>query len=55
MKRAKYRGIPCYYDKFTNELETDNWIYDKLIDLNIWFDFEILQLEELPIWVEQDD
>lgn len=49
MKKAKYRGIPCRFDPVTNELEVSNWFFDFLVDINIWWDFDVLGLEELPI------
>ena len=55
MKKAYYRRIPCYFNGQTNELVGRNRFYDILIDINIWFDFEILQLDELPIWIEDDE
>lgn len=54
-KRAHYREIPCFFNPQTNDIEGRNWFYDKLIEINIWFDFNILWLEELPIWVETDE
>ena len=53
MKKAYYRKIPCYYNPDTHELQGRNWFFDMLIDINIFIDFEILDLEELPIWVEE--
>jgi len=54
-RNAKYRGIPCWFDESTNEIKGKNWLFDKLIEVNVWFDFEVLQIEELPIWVDIDD
>jgi hypothetical protein len=55
IRKAYYRRIPCYFDVLTNELKGRNKFYDILVELNIWFDLTILQLEELPIWIEIDD
>lgn len=52
MKNAKYRWIPCWFDEETHEIMGKNWYYDVLIELNIWFDFSVLKLDELPIWIE---
>lgn len=50
---AYYRSIPAYFNEDTCEIIGRNWFYDKLIALNIWWDFEILQIEELPILLEK--
>lgn len=55
MKKAYYRWIPCYFDPKTNELIGRNWFYDILVDIDMWFDFEVLGIEELPIWIEDED
>lgn len=54
MKKAHYRWIPCYFNPFNNELIGRNWFYDILVSINIWIDFEILGIDELPIWVDTD-
>jgi len=53
MKKAYYRGIPCYYNPLTGDLEGRNWFWDKLVDINLYIDFEILGLEELPIYIKE--
>jgi len=55
MKKAYYRRIPCYFDIDTHELVGRNWFYDLLVGINIWIDFEILKIEEIPIWIEEDN
>lgn len=54
MKKAKYRSIPCYYNPDTAEIKGRNMLYDLLIEINVYWDFYILGLEELPIWIEED-
>lgn len=54
-KKAYYRGIPCYFDPETNTLEGRNRFYNWLVGINIYIDFEILELEELPIYIENDE
>lgn len=54
-KKARYRAIPCFYDDVTDELIGRNWLYDILVSLNVWFDFEALKTEDLPLWVEADE
>ncbi len=54
-RKARYRAIPCWFDTTTDELTGRNWFYDILVDINIWFDLNILELDELPIWVEVDE
>jgi len=61
---AYYRSIPCYGKQMANELvegynEIDligqNKLYDILLDLNLWWDIQVLKLEVLPIWMEVDE
>lgn len=52
-KLAYYRGIPAYYDVNTDVIKGRNWLYDKLIELNLWWDSEILEVDELPILIEK--
>lgn len=54
-KKAKYRGIPCYYNEETEELGGRNWFYDILVSINIFLDYEIFLLDELPIWIDVDE
>jgi hypothetical protein len=54
MKKAKYRGIPCYFNIFTCEIEGRNWFYDLLLDLNIWIDVNIVGVEGFPIIIEEE-
>jgi hypothetical protein len=54
-KRAKYRGIPCWYNEQTDELRTNNWLYGVLVNINLWVDFQLLGLEKLPIWIIEDE
>ena len=53
-KLAYYRKIPIYYNTQTDELIGRNWFYDKLAYINILIDFYILNLEEIPILIEED-
>jgi hypothetical protein len=52
--KARYRSIPCFFDPQNNELQGRNWFYDILVDINIWVDFRLLGLEELPIEIEEN-
>ncbi len=54
-KKAYYRKIPAYFNEETYELIGRNWFYDLLIDWNVWFDFVILELDGLPIFIEKED
>jgi hypothetical protein len=54
MKKAYYRGIPCYFDLDTSELVGRNWFYDILVDINIWIDLYIVDVEFFPIEIEDD-
>jgi len=55
MKKARYRGIPCLFNPETNEIEGTNWLTSLLIDINVWFDIEIIGVEEFPIYIEDDE
>lgn len=55
IKKGHYRGVPIFMDLTTGEVEGRNWFYDILVDINLFIDTEVLQLEELPIWMEVDD
>ena len=48
-KNATYRGIPCWFDERVNEIKGKTVLFDVLIDLNIWVDFNLLGVDELPI------
>jgi hypothetical protein len=52
---AYYRRIPAYYNPETHEIEGRNWFYSKLIDLNVWIDFNVIMVDYLPIYVETDE
>lgn len=52
---ASYRKIPAYFNLETNEIRGRNLFYDILIDINVWFDVEILGIEEFPILIEKDE
>lgn len=55
MKKAYYRKIPAYFNVETGELRGRNMLYSFLININLWFDVQILGVEEFPILVEKDD
>lgn len=54
MKKARYRGIPCFFNPDTYEIMGRTWFYDKLINLLMWIDIEILGVEEFKIWMEDE-
>lgn len=54
MKKAYYRNIPAYFNPANNELCGRNWFYDKLIDINIFFDVHIVRVTEFPILIEEE-
>ena len=54
MKKAHYRNIPVYFNPETNEVKGRNGFYDIIVDINIFIDFYILLLEELPIWIDEE-
>lgn len=53
-RNARYRGIPCWYNPFNNELVGKTWLYDKLLQLAVWFDVYVTEVEEFKVWVEVD-
>lgn len=59
MKRARYHSIPIWFDEQTGEMKPRSvfflqymW-YDLLIDINVWLDVHVFQVEEFPIWMEE--
>lgn len=52
MKNATYRGIPCWYNPVNDQLKGKNKFYELLIRLNIWFDCNIFDVDEFPLWIE---
>lgn len=58
-KKGHYRRIPIIITDILDdggmEFQGKNWFYNILVDLNIWWDFFVLELEELPIYVEIDE
>lgn len=55
MKKATYRSIPCYFDRHTNLLIGRNWFYDLLVRINIWLDYNVLGIEDLPVYIQEDE
>lgn len=43
---AELYGFRCYFNIDTNEVEGTNWFNDKMIELFIWLDVEVLQFNE---------
>ena len=54
IRNARYRGIPCWFDLETEELIGKNWFYDFLVDINVWLDINVFDVEEFPIWIEEE-
>lgn len=52
-KLAFYRKIPAYYNESTHEIIGRNWIFDKLIAINVFVDFKLIGIEYLPILVKE--
>lgn len=55
MKKARYRKIPIYFNPDTGEIKGRNKFYDILVDINIWIDIKIVNIEYFPIWIEEDE
>lgn len=54
-RNARYRFIPCWWNPATDEITGKNWFYDFLIDVMLWIDINIVQVDEFPLWVEEID
>lgn len=54
-KKAYYRKIPAYYDVMTNEVVGRIPIYDIAIEIMIWIDTYIIEVDEYPIYIEDND
>ena len=55
LKNARYRGIPCYWNPINDEIVGKNWLYDLLIDIALWVDINVINVDEFPLWVEVDE
>lgn len=55
IKKGHYHNIPIFIDLSTGEIEGRNTLYDIAVDIMIFVDTEILQVEEFAIWIEEDD
>jgi len=53
MKRARYKGIPCYFDKANQVLEHKNVFYGLIISVLIFFDKWILIRDNAGIYIEE--
>jgi len=55
MKNGHYRWLPIWYDEETEEIMGRNPISDIVLDILVWFDIEILEIEEIPIWIDVEE
>lgn len=55
MKKAFYRGIPCYFDIMTSEIKGRDFITDVLLQIMIWMDVNVFQVDGFPIEIEDED
>ena len=55
MKNAYYRKIPCYFDDKTSELIGRNVYWELLLQMTLWFDVQIINIEEFPIYIEEEN
>lgn len=53
-RKAFYRGIPCYYNPCNDMLWGRNWLYEILLNVTIWIDINVVNIDEFPIWIEED-
>lgn len=54
-KNAYYRETPAFYNLKTDDLIGRNWFWDIVIDVEIWIDINIFNIEYFPIWVDTKD
>lgn len=54
-KLATYRGVPSYFNLETNDIEGRNWVCDRLILMNLWFDRHIVGVSGIPIMIIDDE
>ncbi len=55
LTKVYYKSIPCWYDKKTGELFGKNLFYDILLDIVLWFDINIIEIEDFTIWEEYSE
>jgi hypothetical protein len=53
-QKARYRRIPCFFNKDTNELIGRNFLYNILMNIVLWFDINIIYVENFNIMLEFD-
>lgn len=54
MLKARYRGIPVYYNPNTYEIIGRNIICDFFVFINIYIDKVLLKLSVLPVEIEEE-
>lgn len=57
-KEGKYHGIPVYAKMdgdYGVEIEGRNWLYSKLVDLNVWLDIHFFQVDAFEVWIKEDN
>lgn len=55
MKKGFYRGIPVWVNvenSYSAEIRGRNWFYDKLVNIMVWIDVEIIMVDGFDIWIE---
>ena len=53
MQEARYHKVPCYFNRYTNEIEGKNWFYEILVRFWIWFDLNIALIDEFEIKIKE--
>lgn len=54
MKKAYYRRIPCFFNAETGDIKGRNFFYDALLDIIIWLDVHVFQVEGFPVFEEEE-
>ena len=51
--KARYAGIPIFYNSYTQEIEGRNQFYEFLVDIIIWIDVNIFGFQGFKIDIEE--
>lgn len=54
MKKATYRSIPCFFNTETGDIKGQNKFYDLMLDIMIWLDVNVFEVDGFPVFVEKE-
>lgn len=55
MKKARYFGIPCYFNPETTDLRGRNKFYSFLLEIALWVDINIIGVEGFVIHIKDEN